>query len=298
MKRPMLSEAAILRIRRATMAAKRIPGSRLLLEYVRKAFSGDSRLISVSDFDNELEMVLRLDEHMQSQIFWYGYYSRDIVLLLNRILRPGMVVIDVGANIGEISLAAARRVGRTGRVYSFEPMASLYARLEEHTRVNGLRQITLVQKGLSDKQGTATLFRASELFEDGTSHDGLGTLYPTSKRATAVSEIEVTTLDQFSIDAGVDRLDLIKIDVEGAELAVLKGGVKTMRDLQPSIILELQSDTSENAGYSPREILTLLESLGYSFHIIGRQAKMLPLNAARLAAFQNIICIPESTETP
>jgi len=101
-----------------------MPGAILLLEYLRKAFAGADRKITIDDFDGSLTIDLRLNEHLQSQIFWYGYYSRDIVMTMDRILTPGMVVFDVGANIGEISLCAARRVGSEGGVYSFDAYAS------------------------------------------------------------------------------------------------------------------------------------------------------------------------------
>lgn len=293
-----MSERLLLSLRRFAVTLKRIPGFILILDPLRKSFSRKKKRVVISDFDGCFKLELNLDEHMQSQIFWYGYYSRDIVLLIDRILRPGMVVFDVGANIGEITMTAARRVGSTGRVYSFEPMATLHSRLTGHLGLNGLHQVTPIAKGLSDRIGSATIFRAEAPFKDGTRHDGLGTLYPTEARGVAAGEIELTTLDQFCSDAKVARIDFIKIDVEGAELAVLKGGLESLKRFRPYLIVEVQPDTASSAGYKSEDIISLLESAGYTFFVIGRKARLRPLKELDLTSFHNVLCVPAGAEIP
>lgn len=292
----MISDRQLLWLRRITVCLKRIPGLILLLDPLRKKFSRTNRRIVVADFDGSLKMGLELGEHMQSQIFWYGYYCRDIILLMDRILRPGMVVIDVGANIGEVTMAAARRIGPTGQVYSFEPMESLYARLAEHLQLNHLHQVKPIARGLSDKTGSATIFKAEVAFNDGTRHDGLGTLYPTDSRAVVAGEIELTTLDKFCSDLKITNIDLVKIDVEGAELNVLKGSLESLKRFQPYLIVEIQPDTAQNAGYQPNDIISLLRSLGYTFFVIGRKARLRPLSKDDLATFHNVLCVPDGAE--
>lgn len=288
----------LLLFRRFSVTLKRIPGFIFILEPIRKLFSSRKQLVAIPDFDGRLKVKLRLDEHMQSQIFWYGYYSRDIVLLMNRILRPGMVALDVGANIGEITMAAARRVGSNGHVYSFEPMASIYPRLKEHVAMNGMNQVTPIAKGLSDRTGTATLFLAEAAFEDGTRHDGLGTLYPTASRSVAAGDVELTTLDEFCTNSNITRIDLVKIDVEGAELDVLKGGLTSIARFQPFLIVEVQRETTRAAGYESEDIISLLKSMGYTFFVIGRKARLHPLGKMGLANFQNVLCVPAGVEVP
>ena len=283
-------------LRRITTRLKHIPGAILFLNPLRQIIAKYKDCVTVTDFDGDFTATLCLDEHMQSQIFWYGYYSRDIILLLDKILMPGMVAIDVGANIGEITMVAAHRVGASGKVFAFEPMNSLYAQLQGHIESNQLSQVTAVKCGLSDQAGSAQLFSASEIFHDGTEHMGLGTLYSSTARATPTGVIEIDTLDKFVDGRDVTQVDLIKIDVEGAELPVLKGARNVLSRFRPYLIIEIQHETAEQAGYKASDILEFLEPLDYRFYTIGRKAKLMALSVETLRPFQNVLCAP--TEKP
>lgn len=287
----MIKHVLLRKLRSATLQIKKAPGTILFLNQLRKVFSRCDYCLTVNDFDGELKLTLCLNEHMQSQIFWYGYYSRDIVLLLDKLLRPGMVVMDVGANIGEITLASARRVGKLGRVYAFEPMLTLNARLQEHVDSNHLSQVTTFCLGISDHVGRAEIYAANGEFHDGTNHTGLVTLYPSSVRGAAVGEIELQTLDQVASESDIQRVDLIKIDVEGAELPALKGATETIDRFHPYFIIEIQNDTAKQAGYHARDILDFLSQQDYRFFTIGRKAKLTPLTADTLKPFQNVLCV-------
>jgi FkbM family methyltransferase len=271
---------------------KRIPGAVLMLEHIRRAFAGSNETIRVHDFDGSLTLDLCLNEHMQSQIFWYGFYSRDIVLALDRLLSPGMVVLDVGANIGEVSLCAAKRVGTKGCVFSFEPMPEIYRTLKKNFSLNHMSQAHPIDIGISDAEGEAPIYRADSMFKDGTQHLGLGTLYPMAGRNTPVKTIRLTTIDAFAASHQLNRVDLIKVDAEGAELKALIGGDQTLRKLKPSVILELQRDSAEASGCSAGEILEYLNHHRYSVFTIGRNAKLHALERNNLKSFQNILCIP------
>lgn len=293
-----MQDAALMQLRRITLPLRRVTGAILILELVRKMFARAGRPVWVSDFDGHLRLRLRLDEHMQSQIFWYGYYSRDIVLLLDRLLRPGMVVCDVGANIGEITLAAARRVGAGGRVYAFEPMPALYARLCEHLSLNGIQQVTAVPMGLADRGGRAVIYRRDTPYADGTVNEGLGSLFADGQRSSAAGEIELTTLDDYCAQAGIERLDLLKIDVEGAELAVLRGGAKTIERYLPFIIVEVQEQTADNAGYTVQELIFWLLARGYTLFTIGRKGRLHRFVPERREEFQNVLAVPAGVDAP
>ena len=272
---------------------KRIPGAVLLLEYIRRACAGSNQTIRVHDFDGSLTLDLSLNEHMQSQIFWYGYYSRDIVLALDRLLSPGMVVLDVGANIGEVSLCAAKRVGKKGHVFSFEPMPEIYKMLESNFSLNHMPQAHPIEAGISDAEGEALIYRADSMFKDGTKHLGLGTLYPMADRTTTVGSIRLTTIDSFVSHKKLSRVDLIKVDAEGAEFNALTGGEQTLRKFRPRLILELQKDSAEAGGCSAHAILEYLKNYGYQVFTIRRMAKLQPLNHENIKRFQNILCVPQ-----
>lgn len=293
---PEVRDDGVLLLRKALLLARGIPGFNRVVNPIRRRYARKSRVVTVDDFDGDLTMRLALDERMQSQIFWYGYCNRDICAVLTRILKPGMTVVDAGANIGEISLVAAKAVGPQGSVFSFEPVERIAEHLTDHVRLNGLTQVRIVRRALSNRPGTQPIYLAAEKFHDGSVHDGLGTLYAFAQRSVVAQEVTITTLDAFLAEAGATRLDFVKLDVEGAELAALQGAAASLERFRPHLIIEVQQDTARAAGYEAADILRLLEPLGYSFAIVGRMGRLRPVDASTLGKFQNVACMPPGSE--
>lgn len=288
---PTISRRTVEAIGKVSRLIKHIPGAVLLLDIVRRHFISFRTPVQRTDFDRTLTLRLDLTEHMQSQIFWFGFYSRDIVKVLDRFLRPGMCFIDVGANIGEITLCASQRVGQNGRVYSFEPMPGIYSELVHNVTSNQISNVITVPIGLSDRTGQATIYDATSDFRDGSVHRGLATLYPMAARNTPILSVPLTTIDLFVTERHLTSVDLIKIDVEGSELDVLRGAIDTIRAFHPSFILEVQSETSISGGFAPSQVLDFLEALGYKFFIIGRHGKLKPIVNGALRSFQNVFAV-------
>jgi FkbM family methyltransferase len=288
---------ALLALRALTTRLRHIPGAVFVLEPLRRWYCRAPRSIVVPDFDGTLLQV-RLDEHMGSQIFWYGSYSREVLEVLDRILRPGMVVLDVGANIGEVSLYAAKRVTAGGQVICFEMFPDLAAILRANAARNGLTWVDVAEIGIADAVGWAPAFNPSDRFRDGALHAGLGTIFGQEGRHIPAGTVPLTTIDQFLESHGVDAVDLIKVDVEGAELPALRGATATLRRCHPWLVLEVQRETSLAAGYDQQEILAFLEAFGYRFARIGRRGKLEPLSAMTLRDFQNVLCIPGGAQLP
>lgn len=247
----------------------------------------------VRDFDGDFAVNLSLSEHMQRRIFWTGYYNRGMVVLFDHILKPGMTVIDVGANIGEISMTAAKRVGHTGRVIAFEPIDSIADQLQENVTRNHLGHIKVVRVGLSDVSAENVPVYAS--CEQATSNDengGLGTLFGGKTGIPELQRIPITTLDTWLAAHPVERIDLIKIDIEGAELPCLKGAEHTLRRFKPKLIVEIQDNTATTAGYRASDILGFLVGHGYTFQTIRHGGRLTSLTEGNLEAFQNVLCTP------
>lgn len=249
--------------------------------------------VRVSDFDDDLDIELSLSEHMQRRIFWTGYYNRRMVVLFDRMLQRGMTVIDVGANIGEISMTAAKRVGKTGQVIAFEPVDAIADQLQESAARNHLDQITVVRTGLSDAPADNVPVYAScgQGVSDDENH-GLGSLFGGAKGASELQRIRITTLDLWLDMHPVNRVDLIKVDIEGAELPFLKGAEHTLRQFRPMLIVEIQDFSARAAGYRASDILSFLSRLGYTFETIRNNGRLTALNASNLETFQNVLCTP------
>jgi FkbM family methyltransferase len=178
----------------------------------------------------------------KSGIFWCGkkpdalsHSSEDYELEVQKVLniREG-VFVDVGANIGHLSINVAKNPKT--KVYSFEPEASNIKVFEKNISLNHLKNISLIKKGLSDEEGFFDFYVLGE-------NSGGNSLLDTKKGGRKV-KIPVTTLDVFYKENKIERLDFLKIDVEGAEIKVLNGGKKTLKKFKPKIIFESWDEKS------------------------------------------------------
>jgi FkbM family methyltransferase len=245
-------------------------GGRLqfLQSIFRRLFRLVKREVVVTDFDGTFRMQLRLSEHMQRRIFWMGYYSTDIVALLKRELRQDMVVVDVGANIGEISLVAAQRVGVAGKVIAFEPVSAIAERLTEHVQMNDLSQVIIRREALG-KAGSGRMPIYGSCGQDASEENlGLASLYGERAGQNPIEYVDVITLDDALASLSLARVDLIKIDVEGGELACLQGAGGVLRRFRPMLIVEVQAFSARQAGWNVDELFQYLQGFGYVFFTI------------------------------
>jgi len=271
---------------------RKLPGGYRILNKIRERYISKDISQFVNDYDGNLKLRLNLSEKMQSQIFWYGYSSIEICAVLKRILKPGMYVVDVGANIGEITLLSSNCVGSHGMVYSFEPVTEIVNTLRYNVYNNGISNVQIMAKGLYHSEGSFDIFQDDSIFHDGSIHSGLNTLFQTNNRKTICERIEVTTLDIFVRNENIKKVDLVKIDVEGSELAVLKGARLTLEKFSPYLIVEIQNEMALAAGYQASDILEFLEKLGYKFFSIRRRGKLRRINnPSELKDFQNVLCV-------
>lgn len=283
------------------MASLRRFGNRLSLDgrfrfpqsLLRRTFRRSRGTIRVNDFDGNLSIGLQLSDHMQRRIFWMGYYNLEIVPFMKARLRDGMSFIDIGANIGEISLVAATCVGKSGRVVAFEPIDAIADELQSNVERNNLRQISVIRMGLSDTSSDSVPIYAS--CGQGSIHDehhGLGSLFGAAAGVEPLQNITVNTLDNWLSHHRMDQVDLIKIDIEGAELPCLRGARQTLQTFKPMLIVEVQEPTAVTAGYHAQDVLDFLAALGYSAHLIDRKGRVHPFNPAGFRGIQNVLFLP------
>lgn len=257
---------------------------------LRRIFRFATSEVWVSDFDGDLKMRLRLSDHMQRRIFWMGYYSADIVALLKVVLKPGMVVLDVGANIGEITLVSAQLVGADGMVISFEPVSAIADRLTDHVKVNSLSRVIVNRYGLGKRQHENVPIYASCGQNTVDAHNGLASLYGQSEGKEPIGYVNVSTLDDSVVSLKLSRLDLIKIDIEGGEYDCLLGAESVLKKYHPMLIVEVQEFTAQKAGWSEADLFQYLEGFGYDFFSIGKKGNLIKLERHKPIVFQNIFC--------
>lgn len=246
------------------------------------------RLVTIDDYDGDLKLRLDKGSYMGSCIYWHGYYSLDELIVLRKILKKDMTFIDVGANNGYFTLFAAKRVP-AGKVISFEPVESVYENLLFNIKLNNFKNITTYNLGLSDgTKDELDIFTSDDDF-----YDALSTLYPSSERNKKIGTIKLSKLDKIAEDSALENIDVIKIDVEGAELGVLTGAQKVLANFKPVILIEINEEMYRSAGYSVKDLTDFLESFGYKFKIIGTRGRLTDIAPNDLPALCNVLCISE-----
>jgi FkbM family methyltransferase len=195
-------------------------------------------------------------------IYIDGVFEPDCWNFVKKFLKLGMIVFDLGANLGQYTLLAARCVGQQGQVHSFEPSHRMFRELKFNVELNGLSQICVLNDvAVCDTCGTAKLSR----YEQGAEvYGSLGSHKRKEGTVVGYEEVKTMRLDDYVQEMGIYRVDFMKIDIEGAELFALQGGEKLLlRSDAPTILLELADVNTDGFGYKAIETWDYLESLGY-----------------------------------
>jgi FkbM family methyltransferase len=233
---------------------------------------------------------MRFNHHLLGDMsqctFVDGRYEPNEMFEMSTLIRPGMCVVDVGANAGIFTLMAARLAGEGGSVHAFEPSPRDRARLLANVSTNGLTNVHVHAEALGRAAGKATLEVA------GSDHPGHNTIggfaYTADKRAGSIA-VDVMSLDEFA--RGLGRLDLLKVDVEGSETAVLQGARESLRRFRPIIVIEAYDPALRQLGTSAAELLQLLRDSGYELRVFGPAGRPEPLIGDELTGV-NLLCLP------
>ncbi|HET9209405.1 MAG TPA: FkbM family methyltransferase [Thermoanaerobaculia bacterium] len=182
--------------------------------------------------------------------------ERREVRFLRGQVRPGMVVFDVGANLGFYTLLLAGRVGPEGRVHAFEPDPLSFDILRR--RAAGRANVETERTAVGDQAGTITLYTSRSNRADNRVHPSL------DAGATEAVEVPLTTLDGYCAARGIERIDAVKMDIQGAEVAALSGFRETLARLKPRwMLIEFSPEHLRGAGSSPEAFWQMLGELGY-----------------------------------
>jgi len=219
-------------------------------------------------FQDGLRMVFKPSDtrSVPSVTVNHGSYEAAESRALLALAADARVVLDIGANAGFVALRLARALQHSDAVvHAFEPVPSTYAELCENLALNTTRaRVVPHQLALGERAGKVPFFVPA--FHGSVAASARPLFAEDQNREVAV---EMSTLDDFAAQQHLERIDLLKCDVEGAELFVLRGGLETLERTRPVLMLEMLRKWSRVHGYHPNDILDLLAPLGYRCYSLG-----------------------------
>ena len=185
-------------------------------------------------------------------IYLTGVWEDAATRLVSSEVAEGMIALDVGASDGYYTLLMSQLVGAGGHVFAFEPLPTDKGRLDRNISVNGLGNVTTCRSALFDRNATACL-------------EVSNTRLAAAQLAPLESTVPVETriFDDWRRDTGVARVDFVKVDVEGAEMNVLRGMTSTLESDRPMLLVEVHPTHLSTFDSSPRQLVRFVSELGY-----------------------------------
>ncbi len=209
-----------------------------------------------------LDMLVRADEDLGHDIYFFGEYEPGDSAFIQQNVREGDVCVDIGANIGFYTLFLAKKASQ-GVVHAFEPVSLNYHVLTVNVLANKLPNVVLNNCAIGDSNTNIEFYVA----QDG----GFSSAVDTGrKRIVDKAQVRMITLDSYCVSAGVSRVDVLKVDVEGGEPGVIRGAHELLSDQKRKprlIMLELYEPMLQRFGASINDVVGLMETYDYTASI-------------------------------
>ena len=225
--------------------------------------------------------VIRLNRHIVMECnFCTGYgvwsegtrYEGMFADYFRNILKPGMTFVDVGTNVGYYTLLAAPILGGAGNIHCFEPVSEIYEMLRANLDRNRINMAVANRLIISDSGGPKTIHLAPN------DNCGAASVSIIQRDDDRSETVEATTLDDYVRLRAVPRVDVVKIDAEGHEMAVLKGARTVLREKKPALLVEVRDRLLRQSGTSRAELYDFLKELGYAAYKIQAGARIEPIS--------------------
>ncbi len=213
-------------------------------------------------------------------------------------LREGMIVFDVGANVGELTLLFSRFVGAQGSVHAFEPGSQCFERLSAVCRAAALRNVRLNHLALAEDECAVRLHVYSEDYLSWTTRAARPLEdYGIKLKPATIEEAQATTVDLYCERNAVAEIDLLKIDVEGAELQVLHGARRMLAEWRIRCLTFEFGQTTFDMGNTPAQIEVCLEDAGYELHNLVKSDPLFPGGeSAQTARYSMHLAMPKGAQ--
>jgi len=234
--------------------------------------AGNGDAVAWARLDCGLDLLAPLNDFVGRAAYYVGDLDRKLSTIVRRVVRPGDRVMDIGANLGIVTVQLAKLVGEGGVVHSFEPNPKLRGFLDRSLERNGLRNVQIHPYALGDQEGEIDLSYPAGNF-------GSGTLTtPSPDQQWTKVRVPVRTLSSLAEQVDLSGVRLVKIDVEGYEPMVFRGARGWLASHPPDVIL---AETNSSADDGEGEVLAMLAEFGYSFYSIPKDLlslRLIPYN--------------------
>jgi FkbM family methyltransferase len=234
---------------------------------------------------DSIKYLLWANEDIGKRMILQGGYEQSELLAFKKLIRNGDICIDVGGNVGIFSLNFAKCCGAHGHVYVIEPMKKNQLVIELAAEINGLKNVSIFPYALSDRDGEVVL--------EVPSVDGAYAFIKPSQDSSSSGQLSVRCLplSQFVQEQAIRQLDILKIDVEGAEKLVLDGGKEILSDgsRKPRVVMvELVDEFLGRYGATVSSVLSMMSELGYEPYYAQGNGELLPFDMRDINRIFNV----------
>lgn len=237
-------------------------------------FVPNKKNIRTKRIKDKIRMELDINEYLQAYLFLFGNYELPTLKFLKKHIHKGNVVFDIGANIGYLSIYISKLIGSQGKVFAFEPESNNYYKLQKNIALNKINNILTYKVACSNKEEELKLY-LSEGINKGT-HSLIKKEYLQQEQFEIVNTIK---LDDFIVKNNIDYINLIKIDVEGAELEVIQGMSYLLTNFSPILIIEVVSSILAKRNSTAKDFCSyLVKNYQYYPYKIKKNGELLKLN--------------------
>ena len=224
-------------------------------------------VVQVIKFKKEIYLELHVDDWIQENIYFLGKYEEAELLFIQSSLQKGDVFIDIGTNIGLHSLFSSKLVGEKGIVVSFEPFSKNFTAFKKNILLNKSLNIIPENIAISNTEKSIEIFYNSE-----ESNLGMASSYLTEHSDSET--IKAVSLDSYLRDNPLQKINFIKIDIEGGEYNALLGMKNTLTTFYPTLLIEMLENNEVNQPNNNENITNYLEKIGYKKYYINNDGSL------------------------
>ena len=242
---------------------------------------GQVKTITTKD---QIVLKLNLEDWIQEHIYFLDSYETRETNYIRSTLKTGDTFIDIGANIGYHALIAAQTITNQGHVLAFEPFEASFQRLNEHKVLNATPWLKSEPIAISNRNGMLSLF-----YQEQEKNSGMVSTIAADQNI-ARAEVPCKRLDDYLSEHQIDRVDFIKLDIEGGEWNALQGMLSTLKKHLPIVMLEIDQVVISNSNHSETDLYAFFNSMGYEPFYFMENGTLSPIREKKVS--KNVVFKP------